>query len=874
LKIIVSHTNADFDALAGMVAVSKLYPDASLLFPGSIEKNLRDFIEKNREKLPSIISGKEIDKRKIEEIILVDVGSTKRLGTFANLVEGKKVIVFDHHPGAIDVECEESVDEECGSVTSILTEILEKKGIEVTPFEATLFLLGIYEDTGFLTFPTTREKDYDSAKRCLKWGGQLTEISRWLNRRLTETQLRILTKLVENLESIVIGGVRIHITTLVSTEFHPDLSLLLHEILNSEDIDAIFLVAFLESRVHIIARSRNPMVNVGEILEKFGGGGHASAGSAAIKNATLNETKRKLVDILYFQSNIGYKAGELCKRDFAKGSINFTIKDSLLEMNKYRINSLPIFDGNKVIGVVTRQEIDKAVQLKMEDHPATTLVISKPPIFFMDDSIEKVYREMVERNYYLVFVGNSEEEITGIISRGDLQKKLSEKYSGLISRSQGGVPSIDEMRRILEGYFTKEEMKELKEVGKTANEMGMSIYLVGGVVRDILLHKRIKDLDFVVEGEAPLLAQKWRELKGGRIKTHSEFQTAIWIKSDKRWDFATARVERYDFPAALPIVENSKLENDLSRRDFTINAMAISLNGEDFGQLIDPFGGIRDLRQSKIKVLHSVSIFDDPTRAFRAVRFSASLNFSISPETKQLIQNALKQDIFKKLSPKRILSEMIEILKSPSFIEALNLLEELKLLHFFWHSLSLTPKVKENLYKAQQVCHFFEGNFPEENLDRATFFLLPLIDKLSAQDLQEFIKYYPFQKKTKEILSTYRDTLWDFKKRLMTSKVNKVKILELFSSTPLILLLYYLSRCDKEDGKNLIRDYILKDRFLTLEIDGEDLKKAGLKPDRCFKDILLKTKVAKMEGLIKNREDQLEYALKVAKSLREKNEKK
>jgi len=192
----------------------------------------------------------------------------------------------------------------------------------------------------------------------------------------------------------------------------------------------------------------------------------------------------------------------------------------------------------------------------------------------------------------------------------------------------------------------------------------MNVYLVGGVVRDILLHKKIKDLDFVVEGEAPLLAQKWRELKGGRIKTHSEFQTAIWIKSDRRWDFATARVERYDYPAALPIVENSKLENDLSRRDFTINAMAISLNGEDFGQLIDPFGGIKDLRQSNIKVLHSVSIFDDPTRAFRAVRFSASLNFSISPETKQLIQNALKQDIFKKLSPKRVLSEMVEILKS------------------------------------------------------------------------------------------------------------------------------------------------------------------------------------------------------------------
>lgn len=871
MQLIISHTNADFDSLSGMVAASKLYPDALLLFPGSIEKNLRDFIEKYKDNLPQIISSKQIDKKEIDEIILVDVGSRKRLGTFSQFLEGKKVTVFDHHPGLIDVESTQSFEDECGSVTTMFVNILEEKKIKVTPFEATLFLLGIYEDTGFLTFPTTREKDFDAAKKCLMWGGKLTEVSKWLTRRLTETQLKILTKLIENLETYVIGGTKIHLTTFSSTEFHPDLSLLLSEILNSEDIDVVFLVAFLESRVHIIGRSRNPEVDVGKILEEFGGGGHASAGSSTVKNATLDEARRKLLEILFLKSNIGYKAKEFLKKDFARGSKEMTINDVLFEMNKYRINALPLFDGNRAIGVVTRQEVDKSIQLNMGERLASTLIVSKPPIFSEDQSIENIYRIMLDKSYRVVLIGSSEENIVGIISRWDLQKKLSERLSSRISRSQGGVPSPEEIKRIFEGFFLLDELKNLKEIGELASNINMRIYLVGGVVRDILLRRKVKDLDFVVEGDATILAKKWCDIKGGRCKVHNEFQTAVWIKPDKsRWDFATARIEYYQFPAALPIVESAKLENDLSRRDFTINSMAISLNPDNFNQLIDPFGGIKDLRQSTIKVLHNLSIFDDPTRAFRAVRFAATLNFSIHPETKQLIINALKEGIFKNLSSKRVLSEMFEILKSPSFIEALNLLEELNILKFFFPSLKLTPKVKAKLYKCQTISNFFEENFPKEHLDKPAFLLLPLIENFTKNEIIEFTKSYPLPKKTKEILLTFKESLWKFKKVISLNKNDKFSLLDLFSQTPLLIILFYLSRCDREEEQVLIKDYLTKERFVKLEINGDDLKKCGLKPDKYFRNILLKTKVAKIEGLIKEKEDELEYALNIYKEMEKK----
>ncbi|MCX7829942.1 MAG: CBS domain-containing protein [Acidobacteria bacterium] len=874
MKVIVTHTNADFDALAGMVACHKIYNDSVLLFPGSIEKNLKEYIETNKDKLPEIVSLKSFNMKDIEEIVLVDVGSKQRLGPVSTLIEGKRIILYDHHPGKSDISAEFSIDEESGAVTSIMTEILEQKGIPVTPFEATTFLLGIYEDTGFLTFSTVRSRDYDAAKRCLSWGADITEISKWLHRRITGSQLKILTKLVENLEFIVVGGLKIHITTFLSSEFYPDLSLLVHELLNTEDMKALFLVAYLESRVHIIARSRTPLVDVGKILEKFGGGGHPSAASATIKSSTVDETKRKLIDYLLLESSAGFKVKDFCQYDFAKGTPSMTIETALTEMNKYRINSLPIFVGNKVVGVVTRQEVDKTIQLKMGKEPVSTLIATPPPIFDPEDSIEKVQKEMLEKSYRVVLVGKSENDIVGIISRMSLFKKLYEKSVSVVSKAFGGAPSREEMVRVLESYFGKEELLNIRWLGQVSKKMSMKCYLVGGVVRDIMLHNKIKDLDFVVEGDAEKIAEKIASEKGGRVRSHAAFGTAIWMRPDgSRWDFATARSEYYESPASLPIVEEAGLIRDLSRRDFTINSMAISINPDDFGEIIDPFGGIKDLRQCRIKVLHGISIIDDPTRAFRAVRFAAKLNFEISPETKQLILNALKQGVFKHLSPKRVLSEILEILKSSSVIESLKMLEELQLLRLFWRSIKLTPKLMDRLYKAQKVSDFFEVNFPKEEFDRAAFFLLNLTDRLSTKELKEFIKYYPFSRKTKELLNTYREATWNLKKKLTIARSKKSEIYTAFASLPMILLLFYLSKCEKEEDEILIKNFILKERFVKLEINGEDLKKMGFQPGKHFSVALAETKAAKIDGQLRNKEDEINYAVSVIKRLSEKKDK-
>jgi tRNA nucleotidyltransferase (CCA-adding enzyme) len=866
VPVILTHTNADFDALAGMTACAKLYPGAKLMFPGSIEHNLKEFIDKYKNELPEIISPKSFDFKKVDKFVLVDVASKGRLGTLSHVIENKPVDVYDHHPAQCDIEGETVIDEDSGAVTSILTEVLEKRSAAVSPFEATLFLLGIYEDTGFLTFPTTRPRDFEAAKRCLGWGAQLSEISRWLHRRLKESQLRVVTKLVENLEHIVVGGVKVHLTTYTSSEFIPDLSFLVHELLNLEDLEAIFLVAYLESRVHIIARSRTPLVDVGKVLEAFKGGGHPSAASATIKGKTLDEAKRALIEQILVKDPVGYKAKDFCEKDFSRGASNLTISEALEQMNRERINALPVFDGAKLTGVVARQEVDRAIQHKLGSSSVLTLIAKTPLLFDPETPIEIIYKTMLEKSSRVVLVGGSDETVDGLISRMHLFKQLYEKSSANLIKSFGGTPSTGEILRIMDAFFTKEEMDDLTSLGKLAYSKDMKCHLVGGVVRDILLHNDVKDLDFVVEGEASELVGDWAKIHGGRVRSHSPFGTAIWLRAKEgRWDFATARSEYYEFPGALPVVTEAPLTKDLARRDFTINSMAISINPEDFGTLIDPFGGIKDLRQCQIKILHGLSFVEDPTRAFRAFRFAAKLNFTLSRETRQQISNALRQGVFQNLSPKRVLSEMIEILRSPSAVEALRLLEELQILKLFWHSLKLTPKLKERLYRAQKVADFFEVNFPKEVFDRASLMILSLTDRLSNKEIPDFIKAYPFSKTMKELLRNYRETTWNLRKKFEFGRKTRSDAFRIFETQPLILLLHYLSRCEREEEENLLRNYILKDRFLTLEIDGDDLKRSGLKPGEHFAYALMETRAAKLEGKLKSRGEEYKFALESAK---------
>jgi len=218
----------------------------------------------------------------------------------------------------------------------------------------------------------------------------------------------------------------------------------------------------------------------------------------------------------------------------------------------------------------------------------------------------------------------------------------------------------------------------LKKIGENAGSLGYSAFVVGGTVRDLIRGVRNFDLDIVVEGDAIRLGQLLGREFTGAIVAHKRFGTCtVTAKDGLKIDLATARKEVYESPGALPTVEFSALKDDLARRDFTINAMAISINKEDFGRLIDLFGGKRDLAQGKIRVLHDKSFIDDPTRIFRCIRFESRPGFSIEVRTLRLAKEAIKKGMLVKLSKYRIKKELLLILKEEGKRKALERLEEL-----------------------------------------------------------------------------------------------------------------------------------------------------------------------------------------------------
>jgi len=245
------------------------------------------------------------------------------------------------------------------------------------------------------------------------------------------------------------------------------------------------------------------------------------------------------------------------------------------------------------------------------------------------------------------------DRIAGVVTRSDVLRALGAHTA---PPERPGPMLTEELARL-------ERLQRVFETVAAVSEPYEGVYLVGGTVRDILLGERSFDVDIAVEGDAIALAQALADALGGRVRAHDKFGTAVVLYGDReRVDVVTARTEFYDAPAALPTVEHASIREDLFRRDFTINAMAVSLKGADLGRLVDPFGGRRDLAAKTIRVLHNLSFIDDPTRIFRAIRYENRYGFRMDDHTVRLARGTIEMGLVGDLSSARLRDELEALL--------------------------------------------------------------------------------------------------------------------------------------------------------------------------------------------------------------------
>lgn len=866
-EVITTHINADFDALASMIAASKIYPQATLVFPGAQEKNLRNFFLHSTSYLFDFTKIKDIHLDSVKKLILVDTRQKSRIGKFAALAgrEDVEIHIFDHHPDfKDDIRGTLEVIRPTGSTTTILTGILREKEITVTPEEATIMSLGIHEDTGSFTFSSTTAEDYEAAAWLTQQGANHNVIGDMLTRELTTEQIWLLNDLIHSAISRNINGVDVVIAKVIRENYVGDFAVLVHKFMEMENLNVLFALAQMEDRIYLVARSRIPEVNVADIALALGGGGHPYAASATIKNKTLIQVERSLQSLLRNRIRPFQKARELMSSPVIHIAPDATIKEAADLMTRYNINVLLVIgeDGN-LKGYVTRQIVEKAVFFGLEKVRVSDYMHIEYPIIHPDESLQKV-RQLIIQNRLRILPVMEGKKVVGVITRTDLLNTLLGEpvVPDLLyeSRDSSRYPRKKNLSGMLKERLPANITKLLKNFGKVAHRLGYNAYLVGGLVRDVLLKRENLDVDIVVEGDGIHFAHMFAEEFGPRVRSHKKFGTAVLIFPDGfKVDIATARMEYYESPAAPPMVETSSLKLDLYRRDFTINTLAVKLNPGDWGTLIDYFGGQKDIKEKVLRVLHNLSFVEDPTRILRAVRFEQRFGFKIGKLTLALIKNAIQINCFKDLSGHRLFTELKLVLQERDPIKAIERFDQLDLLDVIHPEIDLDDALLLLLDEIKKVIAWYNLLYLEEHMEAWKVYWHGLTSGLNRETLKNLAERLGMVDQEGRRMITQREDAGDLLDHLFRFEGTEYELYILLNKYDTETLLYFMARANSDKIKRLISLYFTKLRGTAILLHGKDLVEMGFEPGPIFRDIMENLLEARLNGLVKTRDDEIAF---------------
>ncbi|MBM3253664.1 MAG: CBS domain-containing protein [Candidatus Omnitrophica bacterium] len=891
MELIITHSNLDFDGLSSLVAAKKLYPKAQAVLPSSLEKSVREFILFYGEEL-DLIRESECSLSEVSRLIIVETRLRSRLGKFSELTDkpNMEIHLYDHHPRTPeDIRAKEDTSKNVGATSTILIELVKKRDIKISPFEATVLSFGIYEDTGFFSFPTTTKLDLEMAGFLLSKGADINTISRYLKRAITEEDLNILSQLLNSIKLHSVYGVNIGIVMYKYQKYIEDLGSIANKLVDILDMEGIFIIAKINSKVQFTARSRSPHLDVNRIMRQFDGGGHTTAASAFIKEENLENLRDKLLKALEKHLKPKIFASDIMSYPIKTVNVKEKIQQAKAIMDLYDIEGLPVMEKGKPVGMITKSDVRKA-RARGFLHSIVKGYMSRLVSVKSDTPLYQIKDTMLKLNSNRVLV-LKENRLIGIITRSDL---LKERFKDLSKRTPSNNKEIKlhnrhldikSVRNSIQRFGISNEVKNkilknlpksivnrIQLLGRLSERYNYNSFLIGGFVRDLLLEVKNYDLDVVVEpvcrtgrkdaiGFARIFADKVK----GALVVYEKFGTATVIMKDKsKVDFATAREEFYEYPAALPTVEFGTIKQDLYRRDFTINAMAIRINRENFGELLDFFGGLSDLKKKKIRVLHRLSFIDDPTRVFRAVRFEQRYNFKIEPYTESLIKNAIEFEMFERISKQRLREELILILSEENPIKAIRRMADLNELRFIYPSISFNKKIAGILSSVKESIRWFERSFRKRNLDKWLIYFMALLEDLTKRQLNEVIAKFVFKKgDSKRLISAkiYSDRVvqrFSSRKEFKPSEI--FKLLEELSYETMVFIVA------KSDLNERVTDRVSK--FLReyngtrLNITGKDLKEMGLKPGPEFKKILKRVLYAKLDKGLNTKAEELDYLRK------------
>lgn len=692
MDLILSHVGTDFDALASMALAAKLYPKAHMVFPGRLGAGAAEFYHLHRRHFPTLPT-KQALSLSVSRIILVDTSLASRVGPFRLYLHRHDIElhIYDHHPPTAEsVQGDQEWVEAVGAAATLLLERCQTKGIHLEPFEATLALIALHEETGSFRYSSTTSKDLEAASFVMKEGANLDVLDHFLRDALNPDQRSLFEEFLTSGHVYEYAAGTIFLASAQRTKSVFGLGLLASRLLELQGVDACCLALKVGPDTMLAARSASDAFDVNTWMQRFGGGGHRRAAAAS----KVKEPPFKVFDEIQDLASVGQApslvASDLMTTEVFSLPALSSIDSAAKALKQTGFPSACIIDDTGgLVGLVARQDLDKACDHGLGHAPATSVMTHKVISIAADTPLTDIRKIVVERGVGTIPVLEND-KVIGLISRSDL---LRDMYQASVSHTRSSTLLTHDMDL---GLVPEPFRTWLVVAQELATEHHLHLYVVGGFVRDTLTGRATEDLDFVVEGDALKLAQALGDRLGAKVAPHPKYLTATLMFSDGlKLDLATARRETYVRPAALPEISQSHLKADLYRRDFTINALALRLTSDLQGTIIDFFGGLQDLEAKVIRVLHNHSFFDDPSRILRAIRFEIRLGLSIEPHTRQLIRAALEAGALTMTRPERLKREWRLALTESDPIRILERFETFKVLEHLHSDLKFQGRVKE-----------------------------------------------------------------------------------------------------------------------------------------------------------------------------------
>jgi len=884
MDLILCHQTADFDALGAAVGLTRLKVGAKIVLTGGAHRGVKNFLALHRDEL-SLIEQRSVNPQKIRSLTVADTQQRDRLGKTAvwfDLPQLTSISIYDHHLNAVlDIPATETVIEPVGATTTLIVELLQKNQINITPIEATVMALGIHVDTGSLTFELTTPRDCYALAWLMEQGANIGVIAEYVEPTLTPELQELLTVALTNLQKITVHGHTIAYVLLDTENFVPGLSNIASQLMDLTEIDAILLANRYirqedKEKLTVIGRSRLNPINLNLLFSKYGGGGHNSAASVTMRGVSPQVALHQLLEELKAQIPHPLTARDLMSSPVRTIRPSTTIEQAQRILLRYGHSGLCVVDENDhLVGVISRRDLDLALHHGFSHAPVKGYMTRNVKTITPDTLLPEIESLMVTYDVGRLPVKEND-SLKGIVTRTDVLRQIHQERIEIKDEQNAKIPLISCLLPSIKGRLYPPIWELLQKTAAIASSAGWHLYLVGGAVRDLLLAQEdesllLQDIDLVVDGfhraadtgAGVELANQIKQLyPNSRLSVHGEFQTAalLWHKDEKLgslWlDIATARTEFYPYPAANPEVEASSIRQDLYRRDFTINALAVRLTAPREGELLDFFGGVIDLRSRLIRVLHANSFIEDPTRIYRAVRFAVRLNFQFEAQTREYIGYAIQSGVYYRQEGKnnsypalttRLKAELKYILQAPYWKKALQLLADLDA----WRCLHPNLQLDKQLWwQIRCIDRWLKCLDPKKSWEHWLIRLETMVADLPVNDRLKVAKNLELPKDSQERLKQLEQVEVEVNKTIpsCSSVSEQVMLFKQYKSTTLLLLAVRSSKSQRK----LIWEYLNKWSKVKAPLNGNDLKALGYKPGPDFQEILKELLCATIDGEIKD----------------------